>query len=157
MQAFCISAHWVCAAGPSDVYLTGYQTMTSFESWKQQHMSPEDYEDMEFGDDDDDSSPGEPSSDDEDSEDEGDVPNGVPLLHSEVSRCLQAVACVTSGQIAPDTWRGVALLCKPLGQYGGAAVAAAQGPTCARAAAGLLCTFTDGQAWRSVPACPAAG
>eukprot|EP00891_Asterochloris_glomerata_P004127 jgi/Astpho2/4127/Aster-01271 len=72
-------------SGPSDVYLTGYQTMTSFESWKQQHMSPEDYEDMEFGDDDDDSSPGEPSSDDEDSEDEGDVPNGVPLLHSEAS------------------------------------------------------------------------
>ena len=80
MQASCI--HWACAAGPSDVYLTGYQTMTSFESWKQQHMSPEDYEDS--GEDDDDLSPGELSSDEEDSEDEGDVPNGVPLLHSEV-------------------------------------------------------------------------
>ena len=56
--------------------------MTSFESWKQQHMSPEDYEDS--GEDDDDLSPGELSSDEEDSEDEGDVPNGVPLLHSEV-------------------------------------------------------------------------
>ena len=91
MQAFWI--RWACAAGPSDVYLTGYQTMTSFESWKQQHMSPEDYEDLQCGEDDDDSSSGELSSDEEDSEDEGDVPNGVPLLHSEVGRCLEAVAC----------------------------------------------------------------
>ena len=85
LRTFCILC--ACAAGPSDVYLTGYQTMTSFDSWKQQHMSPEDYEDMAFGEGDDDSSLGEPSSDEEDSEDEGDVPNGVPLLHSEVGCC----------------------------------------------------------------------
>ena len=117
--------------------------MTSFESWKQQHMSPEDYED--YGEDDDDLSPGELSSDEEDSEDEGDVPNGVPLLHSEVRCCLQAVACATIQRGGPCPSEGVALLCQPVGQYGGAAVAAAQGPAYAGMAAGLPCTLAMGK------------